>query len=191
MKSEKNRTTNAFIFAAGKTADVRFLSAEKRPGRGRSRSASVRRTLAFVSLHTASPSQACMNVPTSARVRRVSGWGRGQQRESGERAAADFTPTPPLATRVNQQFRRAGMSGASRRRVRRPIETRVRNAKRTKTHPRPCPEVLRRSHLYLPCRRGRRNRGHPGIFRRTHARRPRILCPREVSWSCAWVVGPV
>jgi hypothetical protein len=72
MKSEKNRTTNAFIFYAGKTADVRFLSAEKRPGRGRSRSASVRRTLAFVSLHTASPSQACMNVPTSARVRGVS-----------------------------------------------------------------------------------------------------------------------
>ena len=31
--------------------------------------------------------------------------------ESGERAAADFTRAPPLRTRVNQQFRRAGMSG--------------------------------------------------------------------------------
>lgn len=105
--------------------------------------------------------------------------------ESEERAG-QISRAPPLLTRVNQQFRRAGMSGASLdASADRSGRARGKRRRKSGTHPRPYPEVLRRSRLCLPCRRGRRNRGHPGILGpRTHARRPRILCPREVSWSC-------
>jgi len=129
-----------------------------------------------------------MNVPTSARVRgfsRAGPWSVEARARKG-RGRADFTRAPPLVTRVNQQFRRAGMSGASLdASADRSGRARGKRRRKSGTHPRPYPEVLRRSRLCLPCRRGRRNRGHPGILGpRTHARRPRILCPREVSWSC-------